>query len=210
MEEGRTRVCSFPSPLRDQEMTMSCRVGKSEKNAHFLCIHKKEPVDFHSLNILPWKNHRDVPWWWILDAWLWLVDGSGGESHHRRLSRVWFPVKMIEASEWRVVSWVKDARLAWSNLLSTPCTLSSTARILSLMLSTLLSIPSTFFPTSCTSPLTCCTALSTPITFPSMQWVVFSSSADASHASSCVNLSSLCRLSSRFVFPINFFKYFSE
>ncbi|KAN0118138.1 hypothetical protein V8E52_005399, partial [Russula decolorans] len=37
--------------------------------------------------------------------------------------------------------------------------------------------------------------------------VTFSSSADAIRASSCVNLSNLCTLSSISVFPANFLKY---
>src|SRR6266566_5513730 len=32
---------------------------------------------------------------------LWFVDGFGGESHRRRLSLSWFPVKLSEPAEWQ-------------------------------------------------------------------------------------------------------------
>ena len=35
---------------------------------------------------------------------LWLVDGSGGESHLRRSCRNWFPVRMVEPENPEVVS----------------------------------------------------------------------------------------------------------
>jgi hypothetical protein len=34
----------------------SC-MAKIKSDARFPCTHKKEPVDFHRLNILPSKNH---------------------------------------------------------------------------------------------------------------------------------------------------------
>ena len=54
----------FPEPAietrGDQAYQGSSHV-KAKSNARFPCTHKKEPVDFQLLNILPWKNHFVVP-----------------------------------------------------------------------------------------------------------------------------------------------------
>ena len=46
---------------------------------------------------------------------LWLMDGSGGDSHRKRLSLSWFPVMRFELSDDEKV-YRNDERLAWSNL----------------------------------------------------------------------------------------------
>ena len=43
--------------LQNPEMVKCLHTMKSKNNTRFPCIHKKEPVDFHWLNILPRKNH---------------------------------------------------------------------------------------------------------------------------------------------------------
>src|SRR6266853_5059455 len=158
------------------------------------------------------------------------MEGSGGESHRRRLSRSWFPVDVSGCPERRRGKVRDDERLTSSNLSSMPCTSSWTScTLLDISFTSppmsciLLSTSSTFLPTSCTSPPTSCTLSSTPftlsstpftlsptpITFPSIPCAIFRSSADAIRASSCVNLSSSCSASGISVFPISFFKYFS-
>ena len=63
------------------------RLWKGQKNVRFPWSHKSEPLDFHSVKTLPWKNHSAVCLRWAPQAMLWLVEGSGGESHLRRSSR---------------------------------------------------------------------------------------------------------------------------
>ena len=62
-------------------------------------IHNKDPFSFHSWNVLPSINHPAVPYWWTSQAVLWLIDGSGGESHDRNLSRNWFPVIVYQSRQ---------------------------------------------------------------------------------------------------------------
>ena len=43
----------FPDPATESEMVSCLRTVKVKSNARFPCTHKKEPVDFQSLNTLP-------------------------------------------------------------------------------------------------------------------------------------------------------------
>jgi len=49
----RTRVCSFQSQLHNQKMIRDCHPVKDHKNTRFPYTHKKGPVDFQELKMLP-------------------------------------------------------------------------------------------------------------------------------------------------------------
>jgi hypothetical protein len=68
----------------------------------------------------------------------------------------------------------------------------------------------TSLPASFTSSWTSSTFTSTPLILSLTLCVTFSSSADAMHAPSCVNLSNLSRLSSMSVFPVKSLIYCSK
>ena len=86
-----------------EERIWGCCMIKLKNNTHFPlgfpCINKKGWLDFHWLNLLPWKNPRVIPLWWALDMMLWLIDGPRGESHWKRLFLSWFSMKLPERPE---------------------------------------------------------------------------------------------------------------
>ena len=54
VEEGQTKVyfCLIPLESSDDQGS-DLGTLKVKRNVRFPCIHRKEPVDFHSSNILP-------------------------------------------------------------------------------------------------------------------------------------------------------------
>jgi len=57
--------------------------NKWEDRIRLPWTHKRDPFDFHSLNVSLSVNHEPVPSWKIPRAALWFIDGSGGESQVR-------------------------------------------------------------------------------------------------------------------------------
>jgi len=113
--KSRTREYFFLHPLRIRERINNHKGYEGGRNIRLPRIHNKDPFSFHSWNVLPSINHPAVPPWWISHTVLWLIDGSGGESHARNLSRNWFPVMVYQprcSAIWvsgrnkRFISWV--------------------------------------------------------------------------------------------------------
>ncbi len=142
---------------------------------------------------------------------LWLIDGSGGESHLRRSWRNWFPVRMLEPAH------LCQRRKKITNVSLDPCRLPLVVRL-----------PLSLFPlgTSELKIYSCClikdgcapsittatlssTLFSTTPTLSLTFCVPFRTCAVTIRTSSFVSLSSLFSASSMFVFPSSFFKYFS-
>src|SRR6266436_4860508 len=135
---------------------------------------------------------------------LWLIDGSGGESHLRRSWRNWLPVRMLELRHQR------QQRKKITNVSLDPCRLLLVVRL-----------PLSLFPLS-TSELniySCClikdscapssTLFSTSLTLSLTICVPCRTCAVTIRISSFVSLSSPFSASSMSPFPSSFFKYFS-
>jgi hypothetical protein len=83
----------LPDPATKPETISGGTRETNENPVRFPWIHRREPVAIHSLYMAPSKNHEAVPLCWASQAVLWLIDGSGGESHRHisvrsRLSEV--------------------------------------------------------------------------------------------------------------------------
>ncbi len=58
--DKRTRVCSCQLPLRKDGTIRKSLAREGRKSVRFPWIHNREPVDFHSLILLPSKNHSAI------------------------------------------------------------------------------------------------------------------------------------------------------
>jgi len=76
-------------------------------------------------------NHLAVPSCWILHAVLWLIEGSGGESHVRKFCPSWVPVCVFQP--WRPIAeeltnvWARTTLLETQNRKKV-CTCMTTSR----------------------------------------------------------------------------------
>ena len=59
----------FPEPAMGLEVKPHGMVI-NKRNIRLPCSHKKEPMDFHWVNVVLRKNHRDVPLCWASHAML--------------------------------------------------------------------------------------------------------------------------------------------
>ena len=60
-EEITNQMMLFPDPATNLVSVKGASLYNAERNARFPWTHKREPVDFHSTKILPWKNQTAVP-----------------------------------------------------------------------------------------------------------------------------------------------------